>query len=269
MPIKLDCPRCKRPLSVPSKKTGSYVNCPDCRGRFWVPEDSSADAPRADAAVSPSGAPTEAPAAPPVQTPPASANSPNSSSTLSGAGEPSAPAADQTANGPPPPPAPAAERKTARFISPEVAQSTLQVAEDGQLPELQLQEHEQKKKKTEPRTTTINPLVLFGVISLSVVLSILLVLYEAPEPPESEQVKTARTTIEGCWSNAESTDPLKPYQIYLREAHVAHTRGDYKTERKLYRQVYGLLKVEGEAVITNIDHEIILEEFIPVMLNDR
>ena len=39
MPIKLDCPRCKKILSIPSKKAGSYALCPSCNGRFWVPED--------------------------------------------------------------------------------------------------------------------------------------------------------------------------------------------------------------------------------------
>ena len=41
MPIKLDCPRCKKVLSIPSKKAGSYALCPNCNGRFWVPEDAS------------------------------------------------------------------------------------------------------------------------------------------------------------------------------------------------------------------------------------
>jgi len=39
MPIRLECPRCKRPLAIPTKKAGSYVNCPSCKGRFWVPAD--------------------------------------------------------------------------------------------------------------------------------------------------------------------------------------------------------------------------------------
>jgi hypothetical protein len=44
MAIQLDCPRCKKPLSVPRKKIGRYVNCPRCGGRFWVPENGAASA---------------------------------------------------------------------------------------------------------------------------------------------------------------------------------------------------------------------------------
>jgi len=40
MPIKLVCPRCKKPLAVPGKMAGSYVNCPECGGRFWAPVSS-------------------------------------------------------------------------------------------------------------------------------------------------------------------------------------------------------------------------------------
>ena len=38
MAIKFDCPRCRNSLLVPGEKAGSYVNCPRCGGRFWVPK---------------------------------------------------------------------------------------------------------------------------------------------------------------------------------------------------------------------------------------
>ncbi len=44
MPVKTQCPRCKQPLSVPSKLAGSYANCPRCQGRFWISKDAPADA---------------------------------------------------------------------------------------------------------------------------------------------------------------------------------------------------------------------------------
>jgi DNA-directed RNA polymerase subunit RPC12/RpoP len=41
MAIKIDCPRCKQNLLVPSKKAGGYVNCPRCSGRIWVAKDAT------------------------------------------------------------------------------------------------------------------------------------------------------------------------------------------------------------------------------------
>jgi len=275
MAIKLDCPRCNKPLSVPSKKAGSYVNCPQCMGRFWVPKDAPAD----DTPAPP--LPTPPLSTPPLPTPPPSGNSssinPVAAGPLPAAAEETTRSAPASQGGPPPPPLPpplpktspptaVAERKTARFISAEVARSTLEIAEDGQLPELQLQEREQKKKTEERSDTTINPLVLFGVVSLGVVASVLLVLYEGPERPESQGVRNARAAIERCWSNVDSNDPLKPYQLYLRQAHLAHTHGDFKAERQLYRKVYQLLQVEGRTAVPP-DHARVLEEEIPVLLN--
>ncbi|MBN1910619.1 MAG: hypothetical protein JW818_12815, partial [Pirellulales bacterium] len=53
MPIKVDCPRCRKPLAVPSKKAGSYVNCPECNGRFWVPAASKIEESSAELALPP------------------------------------------------------------------------------------------------------------------------------------------------------------------------------------------------------------------------
>jgi len=103
MAIKLDCPRCKKPLSIPRKKIGRYVNCPRCGGRFWVPEKVT-DVPGSDAVAAPSNA--------------------------TGA-----------------------------------AQSALKLAEDGRLPELHLREGQQRDKK-EAKTTSVNPLVLFGLLAV-------------------------------------------------------------------------------------------------------
>jgi len=269
MPIKLDCPRCEKPLSVPRKKAGSYVQCPECMGRLWVPEDLPSDTPSSNSAIPSPGLTLEEPVAPPVKTLP---SSDNSASRVFDTGESPAPVTEAapSPNPTPPgvatPPPPPPERKVARFISGEVARSTLEVAENGQLPELQLQASEQKKKESEPKTTTINPLVLFGVISMSVVFSILLVLYEPPDR-EPVEVERAREAIKDCWDNVDPDDPLEPYQRYLREAYRAHTRGDRKSERQRYRQVNRLLQVEGQPVIPQ-RHAVILKKEIPVLLKD-
>jgi hypothetical protein len=78
MAIKLPCPRCKRPLSVPNKKAGGYVQCPQCNGRLWVPKDAPADATHLDEVVAHGGRP---PPAPPAGNSPAAAASPVAAKT--------------------------------------------------------------------------------------------------------------------------------------------------------------------------------------------
>jgi DNA-directed RNA polymerase subunit RPC12/RpoP len=68
MAIKLPCPRCKRPLSVPNKKAGGYVQCPQCNGRLWVPKDAPADATHVEEVVAHGGG---SPPAPPAGNSPA------------------------------------------------------------------------------------------------------------------------------------------------------------------------------------------------------
>jgi len=292
MPLILNCPRCKKPLSVPSKKAGSYVNCVHCSGRLWVPKDAPGAAetptgvpnpPPRQAAPDPSrlsgpapGAtvplpppPTGAPTNPapvgrdslrsgtwvPVSPPPAPTRPPGPPLPP---GSPPLPAASPpgTSTGPPPPaaappvvPQPAAStRKVARFIAAEASKSTLKLAEDGHLPELRLEAAEKKAKK-EDKTTTVNPLVLFGLIALSVVMSILLVMYEpaAEDTAGGSERDKARAAIAHDFFGDEDfhpEDPLKPYQRLLREANLAHQRKDYSTERRLYRKVLDMLREE-------------------------
>lgn len=252
MPIKLDCPRCKRPLLVPNKKTGGYVTCTHCNGRVWVPKSVPADSPQIDAAPLQGGV---------------------------GAGwkiaEPLPPSAGLTPTGQTPPPA----KKVARFISAEAAQSTLKPAEDGQLPELHLREGEKKEKK-QAESRTINPLVLFGALSISVALSILLVMVDfgSPRASSSQEKAKARQMIQDDYiadqehfTNPESAPPLEPYQVYLREAQRAYSRGDRKTERQMYRKVLNLLRAERDefgGLTGSPSNDQTLEEQISILLSE-
>jgi len=287
MPLTLNCPRCKKPLSVPKKKAGSYINCVHCSGRLWIPKDAveaaegaarAPDAPPLQAAPGQSrvGSPLPGSAASSAATPPAAPAPPNpppapGASAAGGTWVPASPPSAAGTPGPPPaaspsppksavspppvtaPPAaaqpPAPTRKVARFIAAEASKSTLKIAEDGQLPELRLEEGEKKAKK-EAKTTTVNPLVLFGVIALSVVMSILLVLYEPASEGTAEQGEKdqARATIARNFFGDEDLhpeDPLKPYQQLLREASLAHERKNYQRERRLYRKVLDMLREES------------------------
>lgn len=152
-------------------------------------------------------------------------------------------------------------RKTARFISAEAAQSTLKIAEDGQLPELQLQEG-RKKEKADAETATVNPLVLFGVIALSVVLSIFLVLYDpgSEDAAARQKKQQARERIEleffadqAHYVDPENAPPLKLYQRLLREAQRAYRRGDHASQRNMYRKVMDLLRAEQGTAAAGTD----------------
>ena len=160
MAIKIDCPRCKTPLLVPNKLAGGYANCPHCKGRFWVAKDATADATPIDAVrVLPADGAAVAAAAP-QQSVASSTGVPLRG--VPGAAVPPAPPAAAAASPPPalskpparrlkkasasvpappaPPPPPVRQKKVARLISAEAADSTLRLAADGKLPELQLEE---------------------------------------------------------------------------------------------------------------------------------
>jgi hypothetical protein len=123
----------------------------------------------------------------------------------------------------------------------------LRLAADGKLPELHLEEGTTKERQ-EVGQRSVSPLVLVGVLSISVVLSILLVLMEGESPPASSIGKKAqmRQKLADHYFGLGTLDtrPLEPYQILLREARQAFSQGDYKTEREDYRKVLDMLRAD-------------------------
>lgn len=256
MPIQLDCPRCKNRLSVPSRKAGDYATCPRCKGRFWVPEVKPAGV------AGPAATPPPAPkvATPPVSGQPGGLSLPAGSRLATPASSvqapdprvrtavpsPQSPAArpQPLTPTPPPPAAPpiVAAKKVARLITTQAAQSTWKLAEDGKLPELRLREPgESALKEAGPRG--MNPLVLFGLLGLSLVACVVLVLAptERQSPASLQAKREARRVIQEEYFGV---DPLEPYQLRLREADQALVNRDYKQAQKLYRQVLNMLWAE-------------------------
>ena len=243
MPIKLECPRCKKPLAVPRKKAGSYVHCPGCGGRFWAPA-SNEEQPAEPTGVAPAEESREpAPAAPPTRQP---AQKPR----LAPKTEPR-PSGDRLSGDRPsgnvPPreaPSPGAPRKNvARFVSAEAAQSPLELAEDGKLPELRLEQEAEKTPRGE-KGRAINPAVLIGGIALSVVFSLVLLLWEPSASGPGDDKASARQTIRDNFFAVADDQPPLPYQQWLREAQRAASRGDVRTERMLYQRVLDQLRAE-------------------------
>jgi hypothetical protein len=200
MAIRLDCPRCKRPLLVPGKTAGGYAHCPHCQERLWVAKDAPADDSSSEAVPPPA-----------VTAPPPAAQPPG--------------------------------RKVARLVSAETAKSNFQLAADGQLPCLQLQEGE-GKAKAEVKSRSVHPLVVLGALGLSLALSVGLVLMDAESSPNrSKKQEEALKVIDAKYFGSAERG-LAPYQVYLREAQQARSRGDRKAERQYYRKVLDLLRVE-------------------------
>ncbi|MBN1393919.1 MAG: hypothetical protein JW959_02725 [Pirellulales bacterium] len=242
MPIKLNCPRCKTPLQVPSKLAGSYVNCPHCKGRLWVSKEAAVERPPAASVAEPPSEKGASPAGPSPADPPR-----------------------------PPPP----RKKVARFIAADDADSKLLPAQDGKLPGLRLDEEAIKDKRPQEKKTSMNPLVLLGLLSASVVLSIVLALVDLNPPTGSgsETKDQQRYLIERDYFGSGNIDnrDLEPHQLLLREAQRAHIRGDRETERDNYRRVLKMLRAErapGERGLTGSrrrDKQ--LEDAITVLLS--
>lgn len=240
MAIKIDCPRCKMSLRVPNGEAGGYVNCAHCKGRLWVPKDAAADETPVETVTISAGS----------SQPVVSMEPPKSPSNLPVRGVPSVvtPLSVQAMPAPLVLLQPSMTRnKVARFIAAEAAESTLKLAADGKLPELHLEEGS-AEQKAEQSPRSVNPLVMVGVLTISVVLSIVLALVDVDSSPVSGSKKKGqmRQRLADHYFGLGDLDAkrLEPYQIRLREARQAYGRGDYKTERQGYRKVLDMLRAE-------------------------
>lgn len=146
-----------------------------------------------------------------------------------------------------PPPAVAAipRRKVPRFITAEPSSCRLPLTAEGKLPELKLGETDGQAADSPPRPRGVHPLVLFGLLAASLGASVLLILVptDATPPTRLEQQREARRIIETeYFRELDEGVPPRPYQLLLREAKLAHSRGDLRRERDLYRRVLDLLR---------------------------
>ncbi len=255
MAIKVTCPRCNTALQVPPKLLGQYTQCPACQNRILIPINALVGAPAAAAEEPAAGnsstvrfaAVTAGSATPPTRPPGPAAPSPVASSPAPTGESPasrsaaSVPTASWTSHAPAEQPAP---RKTARFITAETsAPTTVQLPPGGELPKLQLTESNLRKPGT--KDSKLNPLVLVGAACLSFCLCVVLLLsdFEGPTVNSDEELKITQT-LESYYKNQEG--PLAPYQIELRDAQQARSRGDRAAEQRHYRKVLDLLHAERD-----------------------
>jgi hypothetical protein len=77
----------------------------------------------------------------------------------------------------------------------------------------------------------------------STLVSVFLLLSDTSNTPSTRTKHAeARSQIAQFYGN--DSAPLRPYQVLIREAQLAHSRGDYALERQRYRQVLALLRAE-------------------------
>lgn len=136
------------------------------------------------------------------------------------------------------------QRNVAKFITDQVGDPLVQLGEDGHLPELHLAEIEggsqQKNSSNKKQNSGGNPLLLGIVLGFSVISSTLLMVM-APEtgPRSSVDQTSARIEIRQFYGG--ENEELKDYQLFLREAALAHSRGDISEEKDYYRRVLKML----------------------------
>jgi len=141
-------------------------------------------------------------------------------------------------------------RKKAKFISAEAATVQIQTDEDGRLPELVLEEGG-KDEPVEEEKTASNPILLIVVLLFSFASSIGMLLISSQAGSGDTPTKAAaRAAIEESYIRDKLAD--EPYQLLLRRAIQAHSRGDFAVEQVLYRRVLDMLHAEGKNEYTGL-----------------
>ncbi|MGQ9562458.1 MAG: hypothetical protein ACUVTH_02905 [Thermogutta sp.] len=166
-------------------------------------------------------------------------------------------------------------KKVARLILTETAEPKWNLAPDGSLPNLHLEERAEDAKEKEKKRSS-NPFLLIIVLSGSLLTTLLLLFVDTSSVGKgsAEQKLQARQILAAeYYSNLNPNQPLAEYQRLLREAHWAHSRGDFKREKELYRQVLLLLYAEsGRDTYTGLtgsrarDQQ--LKELLQILLKD-
>ena len=233
---RVKCPKCEGSLGVPDKVFRKSVRCPKCESKFTpATEAFEIDEPilrRASTLESDRNAPSRVLA-----------------DNVSAPKETSKPA-------------------TARII-PAAPITTLAESVE-ELPVLKLTEEKQPLLK---RTELSSNPVFLGVLICCSVLSSGLILFLAGGQTKTDRTKLnrVRKEISRFYETRIDVD-LKPYQLELREAQMAYSRGDIKAEKDAYRKVMRRFRAEDRSQYAGVtgsptsDAE--LEKLVSIMLGN-
>jgi hypothetical protein len=139
--------------------------------------------------------------------------------------------------------APPQSTKVARFLTADLLPSTVSLAADGQLPKLALTDTE---KPVEQRSegSSFNPLLLFAAVAMSLCLSVVLMMTDLGGDGDDQEGARLRQQLTLYYKGAH--EPLATYQMHLREAQQAYSRGQVAVAQTHYRKVLEMLRAEGE-----------------------
>lgn len=146
----------------------------------------------------------------------------------------------------------AANRAVAKFITDRPGEMLVRLGEDGHLPELALQEAAAPKTDKRKQTGQGNPALVYGALGFSLLASVAMMFLEPQSFDEKQTSKAgARQNIINRFIGDEK-GPTKQYQRLLRDAALAHSRGDFVSERDAYLNVLSLLNSEDKNQFTGI-----------------
>ncbi len=255
------CPHCGGKLQIPARKHGESVTCPRCQREFVAAPATHADSQvgRSTATI-PAVRPLPVPAAlqtgdenavpadhdlsasrtvpvavpvpPPPSTPSASGGRATASGSAAAAGTPALPA-----------------HGTARIIRPESIQPA--TPPEGKLPTLSLTDAPQRSALELPKIKS-HPLVLGALLCGSLIISVAVLLTDFDATPGHRTTRAeAREKLRGFYE-APPRSSLQPYQMQLRQAQQAHSRGDHNAETACYRKVLAQLRAENRSPYTGL-----------------
>ena len=304
----VNCPKCEGKLGIPEKKKGKPVTCPVCANEFNPSEIGSGEPEKVattssskkskssksskpsvrsiplPSAIKGTATPVAEPKPEKAKSPAASAmDPPTSSKSRLGAPSPPAPVASaidapskksskKKKNKSKSKAAPETKKETAKPVAKIIQTESVKPAlsQDGKLPSLSLKDDEAPKEVEKPLAE--NPAFLGLIVCGSIVLSaLMLMLAGASGDKKNEVVEEARLEIQEFYEVRLEEEP-KQYQLDLRTAQLAHSRGDYWQEVYALQRVMRLFHAEDhnqfKGVTGSPTDDIELKELVSTLLND-
>lgn len=151
-------------------------------------------------------------------------------------------------------------RAVAKFITDRPGETLVRLGDDGHLPELALQEATTAKTDKRQQSSQGNPALVYGALGFSLLASIAMLFLEPQTFDERATSKSAARQAIVKDFIGDERGPAKPYQRLLREAGLAHSRGDLAGERNAYIATLGLLNSEDKNPYTGITGSAELDE---------
>lgn len=133
------------------------------------------------------------------------------------------------------------QKKTARLLTGQAAESWLPIGNDGQLPQLVVKD-EQLKESKQRESTESNPLILVIVLVASVAMSLLLLFVPEELPSSNNSMGDSLDRLEEHYIGTKQ--PLEPYQILVRSALELENEGERREAKEVYRKLLDMLHAE-------------------------